>query len=261
MVINRKVYILSSFVKSMDSEKPSNESELVYDIKEAKSVLCFTGSGISIESGLQTFRGAKGIWDNQKIMTKEGYKENPKMGWNFYKKRKDKYNSAEPNLAHHILNEMENYYKRFLIATQNIDGLHQKAGNNSVMELHGNCDKYKCLEEGKSINLEDCIYKDGLPYCKCDSIIRPDVVWFGEEVDKERLNSVYHFICEGVDLCLIIGTTGLVAPANTIPKMAYLRGAFVIDINTENSSFSDEYLDLRLKGKASDVLNELWIKK
>ena len=247
----------------MGLEKQSiNESEsLLYYIKESKSVLCFTGSGISVESGLQTFRGAGGIWDNQKLMTKEGYKEDHRMGWNFYQKRKDKYNSAEPNPAHYVLNEMEGYYKRFLIATQNIDGLHQKAGNKRVIELHGSCDKYKCLEEGRSINLEDCVYKEELPYCKCGSIIRPDVIWFGEGVDKERLNSIYHFICQGVDLCLIIGTAGLVAPANTIPKMAYLRGAFVIDINIENSSFSDEYLDLRLKGKASDVLNELWIKK
>lgn len=242
--------------------KPSiNESEsLIYKIKQAKSVLCFTGSGISIESGLQTFRGVGGIWDNQKLMTKEGYKEDPNMGWNFYQKRRDKYESAEPNLAHDILNEMENYYERFLIATQNIDGLHQKAGNKNVIELHGNYDKYKCLEEDRSINLEDCVYKEGLPYCKCGSIIRPDVVWFGEGVNKEIFNSVYHFICEGVDLCLIIGTSGLVAPANTIPKMAYLRGAFVIDINIENSLFSDEYLDLRLKGKASEVLDGIWKK-
>jgi|SRR3989344_7182011 len=229
-------------------------------IKQAKSVLCFTGSGISADSGLQTFRDAKGIWSNFNpltLATKNGYLRNPEKAWKFYQERKKEYDCAEPNLAHNILAEMEKYYDKFIIATQNIDGLHQKAGNRNVVELHGNYNKYKCLKEDKPIKLEDNI-NNGIPRCECGSMIRPDVVFFNEKLDEKKFRKVYDFIYKGVDLCFIIGTKGIVAPANEIPIMTHYKGAFTIDINPEKSLFNDKLVDLRLKGKASEVLNEIW---
>src|SRR3989344_2560858 len=205
-------------------------------IKKAKKALCFTGSGISAESGLNTFRGAKGIWKNFNpltLATKQGYLRNPEKAWNFYQ-------------------------EKFLIATQNIDGLHQKAGNKNVIELHGNYNKYKCLKEDKPVNIEDCINDNGMPHCKCGSIIRPDVVFFGEKLEQKRFKDVYDFIYNGVDLCFIIGTRGLVAPANEIPIMANYKGAFTVDINPEISLFDDKFVDLRLKGKATEILEDIW---
>ena len=230
-------------------------------IKKAKKALCFTGSGISAESGLNTFRGAKGIWKNFNpltLATKQGYLRNPEKAWNFYQERKREYDSAEPNPAHKILAEMEGYYEKFLIATQNIDGLHQKAGNKKVIELHGNYNKYKCLKEDKPVNIEDCINDNDIPHCKCGSIIRPDVVFFGEKLEQKRFKDVYDFIYNGVDLCFIIGTRGLVAPANEIPVMANYKGAFTVDINPEISLFDDKFVDLRLKGKATEILEDIW---
>ena len=224
-------------------------------IKDFKKIVFVTGSGISQESGIPTFRGKDGLWRNydaMKLATIDAFYENPRLVWEWYNERRKNIFAAKPNLGHKAIVELEKYAK-IVILTQNIDGLHQKAGSTEVLELHGSIVKIKCSV---------CDFKDEImtefseipPLCKCGNILRPDVVWFGESLPQDVWQKSINFASQ-CDLMVIVGTSLVVSPANTLPIYAKRNNAVLIEINPENTEMSSE-MDLAIKNTSANVLPE-----
>ena len=231
--------------------------ELIKDhIKDIKKIAFVTGAGISQESGIPTFRGKDGLWRNydaMKLATIDAFYDNPKLIWEWYNERRKNIFAAQPNLGHKAIAELEKFTK-VVVLTQNIDGLHQKAGSSEVLELHGSIVKIKCSV---------CDFKDELmteffeipPLCKCGSILRPDVVWFGESLPQDVWQKAMIFASQ-CDLMIIAGTSLVVSPANTLPIYAKQNNAILIEINPENTEMSSE-MDLVIKNTSAITLPEL----
>lgn len=227
--------------------------------KKVNYVGVLTGSGISNESGIPTFRGKDGLWKNYKpeeLATFYAFQKDPKLVWEWYEMRREIIKKAKPNPAHYTLVEMEEFFENFLLVTQNVDGLHEKAGSKNVIELHGNIWRARCIR---------CSYKEFLntplekipPDCpNCKSLLRPDVLWFGENYDLEILKKAQNFLNK-CDLIFVIGSSGQVSVPVYMVKEAHLNGAFVIEINPEESYYTN-FSDYLIKGKAGEILPNLW---
>ena len=215
-------------------------------IKNAEKIVFVTGAGISQESGIPTFRGKDGLWrtyDPMKLATINAFYENPKLVWEWYNERRRNIFSAEPNLGHKAIAELEKFVK-VVILTQNIDGLHQRAGSTEVLELHGSIIKIKCTV---------CDFKNEIltefiripPLCKCGNILRPDVVWFGESLPQEiwQQAMIHASKC---DIMIVVGTSLVVSPANTLPIYAKQNEATLIEINPEKTIMSSD-MDLSIR--------------
>ncbi len=231
--------------------------ELIQVLLNAKRIVVLTGAGISAESGIPTFRGSGGLWEGysvEEVATPEGFDRNPELVWRFYNERRINIAKAEPNRAHIVLAEMENLYDLWVI-TQNIDGLHTKAGSKNVVELHGNIWRVKCTECGRVDYNYDVPLKEIPPRCKkCGGLLRPDVVWFGEPVyDAERA----HNIVENCDVMLVIGTSAQVYPAAYLPRLAWSRGAKIIEINLEKTPVS-RYADFVIRERATVAMDKIY---
>ena len=225
-------------------------------IKENKKIVFVTGAGISQESGIPTFRGKDGLWRNYNAMelaTIDAFYENPKLVWEWYNERRENIFSASPNQGHKAIADLEKYAK-VIILTQNIDGLHQKAGSSKVLELHGSIVKIKCTV---------CDFRDEIitkfseipPLCKCGNILRPDVVWFGESLQEDVWK--HAMIQAGqCDLMIIVGTSLVVSPANTLPIYAKQNNAYLIEINPEKTEMSSE-MDLTINDTSANVLPKI----
>ena len=220
-------------------------------------VVVLTGAGISAESGIPTFRGKDGLWkkyDVTQLATPEAFKKNPQLVWEWYNYRREIISQALPNQGHKIIAELEKYYNDFLLITQNIDGLHIKAGNKKVIELHGNIWRNKCSKCGKSYG---DIKSKNVPKCEiCGGYIRPDVVWFGESLDKKLLEKAFSKSSKA-DIFLVVGTSAVVYPAAYFPQVAKNNGAFLIEINIEETPISG-IADIIIRKSASAGLNELF---
>ena len=232
---------------------------VIHKLKEAKKVAVLTGAGISAESGVPTFRGAGGIWNKLKpeeLANFEAFMRNTDVVWEWYNMRKELINNTQPNNGHYALVELEKIYgDGFTISTQNIDNLHQKAGNKNVYELHGNITRSYCIKCNKfhsDIKIDE---KNRIPYCDCGGLIRPDVVWFGENLPEFELTKSIE-AAENADVYFSIGTSGNVYPAAGLPSVAKRSGAFTIEINTERTFISDLF-DVVLIGKSGDILPEI----
>lgn len=225
-------------------------------IKDVKKIAFVTGAGISQESGIPTFRGKGGLWRNHdamKLATIDAFYENPKLVWEWYNERRENILSVSPNQGHKAIADLEKYVK-VVILTQNIDGLHQKAGSSEVLELHGSIVKIKCTV---------CDFKDEImtkfseipPLCKCGNILRPDVVWFGESLPEEIWK---HAIVQAsqCDMMIIAGTSLVVSPANTLPIYAKQNNAYLIEINPEKTEMSSE-MDLIINDTSANVLPKI----
>ena len=225
-------------------------------IKDVKKIAFVTGAGISQESGIPTFRGKGGLWRNHdamKLATIDAFYENPKLVWEWYNERRENIFSVSPNQGHKAIADLEKYVK-VIILTQNIDGLHQKAGSSEVLELHGSIVKIKCTV---------CDFKDEImtkfseipPLCKCGNILRPDVVWFGESLPEEIWK---HAIVQAsqCDMMIIAGTSLVVSPANTLPIYAKQNNAYLIEINPEKTEMSSE-MDLIINDTSANVLPKI----
>lgn len=215
--------------------------ELIKDqINNIRKVVFVTGAGISQESGIPTFRGNDGLWrnyDSMKLATIDAFYNNPELVWEWYNERRKNIFVAQPNLGHKAIAELEKYVK-VVVLTQNIDGLHQKAGSSEVLELHGSIIKIKCsvCDFNEEITSE---ISEILPLCKCGNILRPDVVWFGESLPQDvwQKAMIYASQC---DLMVIVGTSLVVSPANTLPIYAKQNNALLIEINPDNTEMSSE---------------------
>jgi NAD-dependent deacetylase len=225
----------------------------------ALRIAVLTGAGVSKESGVPTFRDAQtGLWarfDPQALASREGFRRDPGLVWRWYAWRSNMVRSVQPNPAHHALATLGRQ-THVTIITQNVDGLHQAAGSEHVLEIHGNIRRYKCLDHNHPLEVDNAADFDEPPACpRCGSLARPDVVWFGEmlpdRVWKEAERAIH-----SCDLMLVVGTSGLVHPAASLPLYAGERGARTIEINPEHTPLT-RYLDLHLQGAAGEVLPEL----
>ena len=231
-------------------------SELVTKkLRGAKKIVFVTGAGISQESGIPTFRGKDGLWRNydaMKLATINAFYDNPKLVWEWYNERRKNIFSAEPNLGHKAIAELEKFVK-VVVLTQNIDGLHQRAGSTEVLELHGSIVKIKCTVcDFKNEILTEFIQIP--PLCKCGNILRPDVVWFGESLPQEIWQqAIIH--ASNCDVMIVVGTSLVVSPANTLPIYAKQNKATLIEINTEETIMSSD-MDLSIRSTSVVTLPE-----
>lgn len=227
-------------------------------IKQAAEVAVLTGAGVSKESGIPTFREAQtGLWANyepEKLATVEGFVNDPNLVWTWYDWRRKMVSNVKPNPGHFALVELEQLVPKFTLITQNVDGLHRLAGSRHIIELHGNISRHKCLKHGHVASEVESDLPEP-PKCHCGSLIRPDVVWFGEALGPQNLADSYA-AAESADVFLIVGTSGLVQPAASFPFVAKKRGARLIEINPEETPLTRE-VALFLQGASGVILPQL----
>lgn len=229
-------------------------------LREAEHVVVLTGAGISAESGIPTFREAlTGLWSNydpEELATPEGFARQPQVVWDWYVSRREAIQRTQPNPGHKALVTLGARVPRFTLVTQNIDGLHQRAGSERVIELHGNIHRSKCSREGVIVEpLPDAVERP--PSCPhCGAPLRPDVVWFGEILPLAALGEA-EAAAAHCDVFLSVGTSNVVVPAATLPWIAADRGATVGIVNTtDEGQHRGENIHLAL-GPAGIVLPAL----
>ncbi len=225
----------------------------------AKAVSVLTGAGISAESGVPTFRGEGGLWRNfraEELATPEAFRRDPELVWEWYNMRREKIAPLLPNMAHKALASLEDRTKDFTLITQNVDGLHERAGSKNILELHGNIWKVRCTGCGIVSENHD-LPIDIPPRCSnCGGLLRPHIVWFGEMLPAEIINGAYAAL-ERCELLLVIGTSGLVQPAASMASMARRAGAYVVEVNIEKTPNS-HVVDEAITGKAAEILPVLF---
>jgi NAD-dependent deacetylase len=216
---------------------------LIEKLRTARHVAVLTGAGISAESGVPTFRDAQtGLWSKYKpedLATPEAFQRNPRLVWEWYAWRRQHLANVAPNPGHLALAEIESRAPRFTLITQNVDGLHQRAGSRRVIELHGNITRTKCFEENAVVQ-QWSETAEAPPRCpRCGGRLRPDVVWFGESLPPQAFEEA-HRASQTCDLFFSIGTSSLVYPAASLPYEALQRGVVVIEINPDTTPFTRE---------------------
>ena len=229
-------------------------------VRESEFTTAFTGSGISVESGIPSFRGKDGIWAKYDPMSLElnYFFSNPGASWEVIKEIfYDYFGVARFNRAHEVLGLLEKKGMLECVITQNIDNLHQEAGNTIVHEFHGNSKKLVCTSCKSHFDVDESIFKNIPPSCaSCSGLLKPDFIFFGEQIPPDAYMASVK-AAEKSEVMLIIGTTGEVMPANQIPIYAKQNGATIIEINPEKSLLTDRITDIWLQGKASEVLDKL----
>jgi len=225
-------------------------------IRGAEKIVFVTGAGISQESGIPTFRGKDGFWgkyDPMQLATIDAFYENPKLVWEWYEERRRSILKALPNAGHLAIAKLAQY-KDVVVLTQNIDGLHQKAGSKNVLELHGSIIRIKCTSCSFQSDMKSD-FEALPPKCSCGHILRPDVVWFGEALPQDVWrNAIMH--AQSCDVMVIAGTSLVVSPANSLPLYAKQNGATLVEVNPEKTVMSSE-MDLSLRHTSASALPRL----
>lgn len=223
----------------------------------AQSLTVLSGAGISAESGIPTFRGKEGLWNKHRaedLARPEAFQRDPELVWAWYQWRRVLIATKNPNAAHEALVALEKKATSFSLITQNVDGLHTKAGSRLVIELHGNIWKMSCTVCGRKTE-DHAESLPPLPCCEtCQGLLRPDIVWFGEDLDPDNLNRSLE-ACRNADVMLIIGTSGVVQPAASFASIAKEAGAFVVEINPQPVLF--HLADLVFSEKAAVLLPQV----
>lgn len=227
-------------------------------LKSAGRVTVLSGAGISAESNVPTFRGKDGLWKNyraEELATPEAFRARPAFVWEWYGYRQQIILKCDPNPAHYTLAEMEKHFREFTLITQNVDGLHERAGSKKILEMHGNIFKARCTKEN---TISDFVLGDDpLPKCKkCSALLRPHIVWFGESLDPDVLDQSFTLASES-DLFMVIGTSAMVQPAASLPMIAAQSDIPVIEINPDQTPLSP-YMTVSIQGKAGEVLPEIF---
>ncbi len=233
--------------------------EIADKIKNARKAVVLTGAGISKESGIPTFRGADGLWKRfkpEELATPWAFERNPKLVWEWYAWRRGLMHDKKPNKGHYIVAKLEQIVSHFWLITQNIDGLHRLAGSKRIIELHGNIWRERCVSCSFRRENMEVPLKEIPPKCpQCGSLLRPDVVWFGEALPTDALNDAIHH-SETCEIMLVIGTSAVVQPAASLPVMAKNQGAFLVEVNPESTPLTS-LCDVSLKLKATEFAEEL----
>ena len=226
---------------------------LIDTLRSAAEVAVLTGAGISAESGVPTFRGEDGLWKKyrpEELANLDAFMQNPTLVWEWYNYRRNLIAEIDPNPGHYALAQLERMLNRFTLITQNVDGLHQRAGSKNVLELHGNITRNRCVSCSKMFRTVK--KSDGLPRCECGALIRPDVVWFGESLPQKELQLAFD-IAACSDVFLSIGTSGVVQPAASLPLVARENGAYVCEINIEETILSSQ-MNEAILGSSGEIL-------
>ena len=225
---------------------------------ESPMTIALTGAGISVESGIPDFRSPGGLWskyDPAVYASINTFISNPEKVWEMHREIEGLLIKAEPNKAHIGLGELERMGLLHAIITQNVDNLHQAGGAKNVIEYHGNASTLTCLSCKRRYRMLD---KRGEfpPRCECERILKPDVIFFGEAIPEEALHKS-HMLASSAQALLVIGTSAMVSPANTIPGIAKRNGAKIIEINKERTHLTDSLTDIFLQGEAGELIERL----
>ncbi|MCL4303957.1 MAG: NAD-dependent deacylase [Anaerolineae bacterium] len=237
--------------------------ELIDTLRTARHVVVLTGAGISAESGLPTFRDRlTGLWAQYKpeeLSTPQAFRHNPGLVWEWHAELRRAMAEAVPNAGHLALAQMEQKIPQFTLLTQNIDGLHQRAGSRNVIELHGNIARTKCADEDVIVEAweETGEIPPRCPHCR--GLLRPDVVWFGEMLPKEAL-ALANTAAKECDVFFSIGTSGVVEPAASLAYRAMEKGATVVIINLDvQTNLSSKYYKIHAAaGIILPILLQAW---
>jgi NAD-dependent deacetylase len=226
-------------------------------LRDYQRIVFFTGAGMSAECGIPTYRGRGGIWAQyryEEYACQRAFDRDPEKVWDFHDLRRAKVAACEPHAGHRVIAELQgDPSRRVSIVTQNIDGMHQRAGARDVVELHGSLWRVRCDREG--IVRDDATMPMEPRRCTCGAYFRPDIVWFEDSLDARNVERA-EALLEDCDLLVSIGTSAVVYPAASLPRIAMARGAMTIEVNLEDTAATALYRQ-RLRGAASDVLAEL----
>ncbi len=228
-------------------------------LSRAARAVVFTGAGVSAESGLATFRGAGGLWEGhrvEEVATPEAFARDPLLVWRFYAMRREQAKKAEPNPAHKAIAQLERLFPSLVVVTQNVDGLHQRAGSQRVLELHGSLWRIRCASCGRELGDDRVPLPELPPRCDaCGGWQRPAVVWFGEPLPEAIFREAER-ACTEADVMLVVGTSGVVWPAAGLVEVAAACGAAIIEVNPEPSALA--YLAaVQIPKKAGEALPAL----
>jgi len=230
------------------------------DIAASQHVVALTGAGISVESGIPPFRGKGGVWekfDPMEFAHIDAFMRDPAKVWRtLIGEMKTTLDTARPNDGHLGLAQLETLGYLKTIITQNVDGLHQMAGNTDVIEFHGSFAVMQCLECRRKIDTSEVTLEEIPPKCACGGILRPDCVFFGEMIPSTHLTRS-QAVASHCDLMLVIGTSAIVQPAAFMPVIAKQSGATVIEINPEPTPLTHATSDVLLQGRAGEVMNRI----
>jgi NAD-dependent deacetylase len=231
----------------------------VQAVSRSKKVVAFTGAGISVESGIPDFRSAGGLWekfDPAEYATIEAFQANPKKVWTMLKEMGNLLENSKPNAAHLALARLEKMGHVRSVITQNIDHLHQDAGNTKVIEYHGSHKRLVCLNCGRQYAKEEVVLEPLPPLCRCTGVLKPTVVFFGEPIPwGAHLEAMEE--ARNCEVMLVVGTSAVVSPACDIPVLAKRAGAAVVEINLEETQLTRTVSEWILKGSASRILQSI----
>lgn len=236
----------------------------------ARVIVALTGAGISAESGIPTFRGAGGLWRQfrpEQLATPGAFEHDPALVWEWYRWRRERIAAANPNPGHEWLANLEARAPSFELITQNVDGLHRRAGSRRVTELHGNIFLTVCARHCGG-RVDESPGADGggagpaavpaVPMCACGAPMRPGVVWFGESLEAAAVSRAVR-AAERADVMVVIGTSALVHPAASLPMLTRQRGGAIIEINPEDTPLSP-LASVRLRGSAAAICPRLEVR-
>jgi NAD-dependent deacetylase len=227
-------------------------------LESASSIAALTGAGVSAESGIPTFRGPGGFWRNfrpEDLATPEAFARDPKLVWEWYDWRRGLIAAAQPNAAHIALAEIGGHAKNFTLITQNVDGLHDRAGSRRVLKIHGDIWRLRCSSCGREHEDLRPSIPELPPRCACGGFERPGVVWFGEALPVDIWRQA-ESAARSAEIFLVIGTAAAVYPAACLVALAKSAGAKVIEINVAETPVSHS-ADVSLRGPAAELLPQL----
>ena len=236
-------------------------AELISLLRRSRALklVALTGAGVSQESGLRTFRDTQtGLWAQYKpedLASPQAFRRDPKLIWDWYAWRREAVKGVRPNAGHYALVEIETRVPEFTLITQNVDGLHHLAGNQNILELHGNIQRVRCCE---CYTFAETWGDDteSVPQCSvCDGLLRPDVVWFGEALPRDQLEAAVE-AARSCEVFFSIGTSGVVQPAASLAHAARNQGAVVVEVNAEPTPLTSK-ANYFFQGKSGEILPEL----
>jgi len=230
--------------------------EAVERLRGSQHLVVLTGAGVSAESGVPTFRGKDGLWKNhrpEQLATPQAFEKDPELVWEWYHWRRKLVREVSPNPAHYAIAELEGQVLDFTLITQNVDGLHLRAGSEKVLEIHGDLHHARCSECAAVVALEG---QEGLVTCDlCGGRMRPNVVWFGENLDNRLLEEAY--VASGSsDFLIVAGTSNIVQPAASLAFAAIENGGYVLEVNLDPTPLTGS-ASATVLGKAGEILQEL----